>query len=153
MILGLYAGDFEENKKACDSKKSQACVKVGNYYVNKSYKVSLRESDAIWNKSIKYYKKACDLDNGEGCMELAYKHDNINANEHSLAAKYFTKSCKLQYAQGCEEMGFFYLRRTNKYDVAKKAYKIACTLGIKKRCYTEEEWFKEEIHFRAIKLM
>ncbi len=95
----------------------------------------------------KYYKKACDLNNGRGCSELGmlywsekgvkrdkdnYKGGKKNKNNYIKAFQFFSKACDLQYAEGCTRLGISYYNGEGvEWDLIKaiQYYKKACDLN------------------------
>ncbi len=95
----------------------------------------------------KYFKKACDLNNGRGCSELGmlywsekgvkkdkdnYKGGKKDKNNYIKAFQFFSKACDLQYAEGCTRLGISYYNGEGvelDYIKAIQLYKKACDLN------------------------
>jgi len=74
-----------------------------SYYYGKGISKSL-------SNAVKLYKKACNLKNGEGCLELGnryYYGDGGLSKSISKAREFYKKSCNLNYAKGCTYFGTY----------------------------------------------
>ncbi len=84
--------------------------------------------------SSKLYKRACNLNSGNACYNLANSFttgQGVAKNLH-LAAKYFQKACSLKIAQSCTSLGFAYAYGHGVHVNHPKAisfFKKACKLG------------------------
>ncbi|GHQ56337.1 hypothetical protein VN1227_02960 [Helicobacter pylori] len=58
----------------------------------------------------KYFEKACDLNNGEGCSNLGVLYQNGQGVEKDLtkAAQFYSKACELNNGFGCAALGDLY---------------------------------------------
>ncbi|GAA6781052.1 hypothetical protein AOHp20_04390 [Helicobacter pylori] len=57
-----------------------------------------------FSKARKYFEKACDLNNGDGCGTLGglyYNGDGVKQDSKKAVAL-FEKACKLGYKKACE---------------------------------------------------
>ena len=75
-----------------------SCGVLGLFYNNG---LGVRQS---YEKALQYYKKACDLGNGNGCgMVGAFYHDGVVVKQNlSKAKELFGKACDLGEQIGCD---------------------------------------------------
>ena len=78
-------------------KSSEDCFYLGLMYYN-GYGV---KKDYL--KSVKLFKKACDLGCGEGCNNLGimYKNGKGVKQNFVIAKKYFARACYMKIQEGC----------------------------------------------------
>ena len=122
-----------ENKNACkrlvnsDSLASveqcdkESCNNIGRaYFVAKNYQ-----------QALKYFKKACELNDKFGCANLAnlyYQGQGVKQN-FAKAFKLYKKACDLNYMVACHNAGFMYNEGQGvgqDFVNAKKYYEKAC---------------------------
>ncbi len=90
-------------------------------------------------KAVKFFQKACDLDEGWGCGILgAMYKEGIGVKQDDLkAVKFYQKACDLNDSNGCSNLGVMYKygtgvrKSTNK---ALKYYGKACDLKVALGC-------------------
>ncbi|HFN3310420.1 TPA: tetratricopeptide repeat protein [Campylobacter lari] len=60
--------------------------------------------------AIKYYKQACDLNNGFGCFSLGFIYgDGLGVKKDNFkAAELYQKACDLNEGSGCSNLGVAY---------------------------------------------
>lgn len=114
------------------------CVDLGILYYNGK---GVRQS---YEKALHYYKKACDLGDGNSCAFAGGAYLNGKGVQESLktALKFYTKSCELEFGVGCVMLGLAYHNGDvvkQNYSKAKELYGKACDLGSQKGC----DWYKE----------
>ncbi|GAA6962827.1 hypothetical protein HpCHC88_01180 [Helicobacter pylori] len=82
----------------------------------------------------KYFEKACDLNNGEGCSNLGVLYQNGQGVEKDLtkAAQFYSKACDLNNNKGCFNLGALYLEKDSKKATA--LFEKACKLGEQLAC-------------------
>ena len=58
-------------------------------------------------KALKFYQKACDLNDGSGCFNLGvmYKKGKGVKQDDLKALKFYQKACDLNYGSGCSNLG------------------------------------------------
>ena len=61
-------------------------------------------------KAVKFYQKACGLNDGTGCFNLGfmYKEGKGVKQDNFKALKFYQKACDLNYGGGCSNLGFMY---------------------------------------------
>ena len=95
-----YLIDLSAIKIKC--KSIQSCLKAGR----KSFKRHELKS------TLANFKKACELQSGEGCYELAErisKGAKYQIKEIKLAAKYYEEGCVLKHSDACVSLAMLYL--------------------------------------------
>ncbi len=101
-----FPNDITKFKKECTMNDSGACVKVGLiYYRGLDVKQNFLEAE-------KYFQKACDLNNGFGCMYLGSAKKYIGNYFTSFSPnidwveqnKLLKKSCDLGIASSCRTL-------------------------------------------------
>lgn len=110
--------------KSCDLNISNSCNDLGF--------LSL-EVYQDYNKSEKYFQKACQLQNQESCKMIGLLNDNNFINKKNLKKSfyYFNKACKLNNKYACHYAGSMYLEGKGiKKDIEKATvlYQKACNL-------------------------
>ncbi|EAJ0341835.1 sel1 repeat family protein [Campylobacter lari] len=60
--------------------------------------------------AIKYYKQACDLNNGDGCSNLGFMYANGQGvkKDNFKAVELYVKACNLNDGAGCSNLGVMY---------------------------------------------
>ncbi len=96
---------FDRSVSFCDDGKSAGCLNLGIFYSEGRDEV---EQDLA--KSLKYFKKTCDMDNGKGCTRVGeiYRLGNGVPKNQKLSFKFYKKGCKLKSGTSCLNMGFIY---------------------------------------------
>lgn len=92
-----------------------------------------------YGKAMQYYKKACDLDDGNGCMQMGILYYNGQGVQRDLnrARELSDKSCKLNYEYGCIMLGSIYHNGDGvqkDLSKAKEYYGKACDMGAQMGC-------------------
>ncbi len=127
-------GVQNDYQKACESGELNACNELGLNYVEGSN--GYAQSFAKGNE---YFKKSCNLKNGEACGYLGLSYFNGNGVKKSLkeAIKYFSKACELKDGRSCTFLGTFSLRGEGlkkSEEKAKEFYKKGCEFGSNEAC-------------------
>ena len=109
------------------------CNELGRFYDDG---LGVRQS---YEKALHYYKKACDLGNGESCAFAggAYNFGKGVQKDLKTAIKFFTKSCELEFGGGCNLLGASYYYGVGiKQNLlnAKELFGKACDLGEQDGC-------------------
>ncbi len=92
-----------------------------------------------YQQALKYYKKACELNNGFGCANLAnlyYQGKGVKQNFHK-AFKLYEKACDLNYMVACHNVGFMYNEGQGvrqDFVNARKYYEKACNANNAMAC-------------------
>ncbi len=106
--------------KACDAKVAADCALLGGVYSEgeAGVKKDLARAAAA-------YRRACDLQSGDGCARLALMHYFGEGMKKDLlsAVIYFKKACDLHDARGCQGLGAIY--KTDR-PAGKKLFEQAC---------------------------
>ncbi len=121
--------------KACKNNNIKSCEFIAwNYENGLGIKTDIE-------KSMKYYKIACDNNSGYSCNKRGYiidtKLGNNYINKLYTARSFFKKSCDLKFGLGCKNLGDFYLKGrgvTKSRKIAKRYFRKACKYGYKKAC-------------------
>jgi len=129
-LLAILFNDLsklEASKKECISeKKAEICNQLGLYYEYK--KKDLK-------KAQEFYQRACDLNNGVGCNNLAtILYKTGKKNDLKKVENLLLKACNLNSMEGCYNLGLIYARQKE----LKKALpflKKACNLRYAEACY------------------
>ncbi len=124
-VLGFYGGGV--NGKEIDPRYAKELVNRGKESYDKQN----------FTRAKKYFKKACDLNNGRGCSELGMlywseKGVKRDKDNYIKAFQFFSKACDLQYAEGCTRLGISYDQGEGvEWDFIKaiQYYKKACDLN------------------------
>ena len=130
-----------ENKNSC-----QRLANSGNLIsTEQCYKETCNDIGLIFDEAqnyqqaLKYYKKACELNDEWGCGNLANLYYAGWGVEQNFAEsfKFAKKACDLNNAQFCYNVGVSFDNgqgvKKNK-STAKKYFKKACDLGYKRAC-------------------
>ncbi len=90
---------------------------------------------------IKYYKKACRLNELDACLELGESYENgLNGvlRDYKLAVKFYHRACELNSSIACNNLGYLYDYGigTDRDNIeAFKNYKRSCRLKSMVGCY------------------
>lgn len=102
------SGDFKSCAKtirylkdSCNNKGAKSCGVLGYIYEG-GYGVNVNLKSAI-----SYYKKACDLRYGVGCVNLGVIYAKVE--NYKDANSYFARACEMRNAEGCLNLGISYL--------------------------------------------
>ena len=88
-------------KDSCNNKGAKSCGVLGYIYEG-GYGVSVNLKSAI-----AYYKRACDLRYGVGCVNLGVIYAKVE--NYKDANSYFARACEMRNAEGCLNLGISYL--------------------------------------------
>jgi TPR repeat protein len=99
-------------QKACDANDAVSCVKLGRLYG----KPGGEGSTGWWSfgverdqsRALKLVRRACDLQNGEGCLALAsFTFDGVGGVQRSVenAIALVKRACELKSSEACRVMG------------------------------------------------
>ncbi|MFV0481685.1 MAG: tetratricopeptide repeat protein, partial [Campylobacteraceae bacterium] len=113
----------EKNLISCEKNVAQSCNLLGVHY-------GYTKKD--FDKSISYFKKACELKNSWACLELSTLYSDIK-KDNKKAKEFVEKSCELNNDIGCNDLGFFYqfgIVTEENIDKAINVYSISCN-GLK----------------------
>ena len=122
----LVDGNNLKSVEQCDKEN---CNNIGSVYCKaKNYQ-----------QALKYYKKACELNNETGCFNLAglyYKGQGTKQN-FAEAFKFTKKACDLNFMDACYNAGVLYdngkgIRRD--FVNARKYYEKACEANVADAC-------------------
>lgn len=86
---------------SCKNKGAKSCGVLGYIYEG-GYGVSVNLKSAI-----AYYKRACDLRYGVGCVNLGVIYAKVE--NYKDANSYFRRACEMRNAEGCLNLGISYL--------------------------------------------
>ena len=64
----------------------------------------MKKARALKFKALKFFQKACDLNDGNGCsnLGLSYEEGRGVRKSNTKALKYYGKACDLELALGCK---------------------------------------------------
>ena len=106
-ILGLLllptqaktTSEIEQLEKPCHT--GAECLNLGFMY---EHGRGVKQSDF---EAVKYYLKACILEDGTGCTLLGFMYQDGRGVKHSdvEAVKYYRKACTLEDGGGCTLLG------------------------------------------------
>ena len=122
-----------ENKNACQrliDSDSLLSVEQCNEKKCNNIGVVYRRTEN-YQQALKYYKKACELNNEFGCANLAnlyYQGQGVK-QDFAKAFKLYKKACDLNYMVACHNAGFMYNEGQGvgqDFVNAKKYYEKAC---------------------------
>ena len=120
-------------QESCKKGETTACTKLAKIYIDNGTKLYNQHKLLLASEC---FKKACDLNNAEGCVELGYLYAFSNSDsvkkDYSMALKLFKKACKLGEGAGCNDLGVIYVKGLSvnqDYSLAAKFYKQACDMG------------------------
>lgn len=140
MLLGfvlntsVFSGEASQYKTNCNDNFGADCSRLGLMYE------SGREVKKSESKAVKYYQKACDLDNGWGCSllgDLTLDGRGGLKESNSKAAQHYQKSCDLNHDSGCFNLAFLYKDGRgveNNNSEASKYYAKYCQLKLPLDC-------------------
>lgn len=115
--------------KACGLDVAEACYLVGGMYENGE---GGAKDEA---KALDMYKKACELDNGNGCVGAGVLL--IDKQQYAKARKLYEKGCGLDNGTACLNLGGLYYNGQGARQDFAKAKELAgkaCDLGAQKGC-------------------
>ncbi|HEC1763856.1 TPA: sel1 repeat family protein [Campylobacter lari] len=114
--------DCIENKKGC-------------YFLGAIYRLHYKN----YPKAAEFYKRACELNDGDGCWELAFLYETGKGVKmsSSMAEKLYNKACSLNSFHACFDLGVIYEKgqvvSKNNFK-AVEFYKKACDMNYKEGC-------------------
>jgi TPR repeat protein len=117
--------DVNECKAQCDKGSPQSCA-IAGYIFEKGEGVK----DDL-DLALKYYTKACDGRENEGCAGIGYV---LSKRKDPSSTDIFRKSCERGSARGCSGIGQ-QLRIKGDLVPAAKTFGRACGLGYKRACF------------------
>lgn len=117
--------------KPCESKHNQSCAIIANIYDDMSKKYN--------DKSVNYYKTACDNGGLDGCYGLGVKYFRGESVKQDFKESFtlFKKVCDGGKVEGCNNLAVMYNNASGtKRDVklAREMFKKACDSGYKPSC-------------------
>lgn len=116
--------EFKQAQAGCAKNDGKSCYELGSFYEYTRYYESGKNPDGSakfakhmkidCEKAMKFYKKACDLDDILGCSSLGYiyerggclNREGFVARDLSKAKFYFSLSCKLSgytFDKACDQ--------------------------------------------------
>jgi TPR repeat protein len=98
IVMSLYAGEFEENQKACDAKESYGCYNLAVHYANND------NGQKDMNKSMKFFDKSCTFGEVDACTSSAKIYLNALygiASNVKKSIEFYEKSCILKDSGSC----------------------------------------------------
>ena len=100
LIAGLSAGNFEDNKKACDGGDMGSCYSLAGTYNYGNAKIKVKQDK---RKAAEFYKKACDGGVVLGCYYLGnlYKDGKGVRQDKRKAKELYGKACDGGDMSGC----------------------------------------------------
>ena len=114
------------NVEQCDK---ETCNNIGRaYFVAKNYQ-----------QALKYFKKACELNDKFGCGNLAILYDTGQGikQDFAKAFKFNKKACDLNLSSACFNLGFMYAKGQGvrqDFVNARKYYEKACNENYANAC-------------------
>lgn len=138
-----YEG-MNKYKKACDLGSSEACLNLSVMFLYEPGEFIAKDLA----KSIKYSKKACDLDEGNGCNSLGnrYKEGEGVKQNKKTAFKYYEKACDLGVGTSCYQVGMLYdegvMSNANPLPMF-QAFEQACELKSARGCMMLGTFYSE----------
>ena len=118
---------------ACGAGISVHCRSLGNYY-------SKSDTGKDLKLASDFYRKACDLGDAGGCVNLGLYYFNATdvENNYSLAADLFRSACDAKQPSGCKNLADYYYfpegGYEKDYELAAQFYKSACDFGSMSAC-------------------
>jgi len=105
LVTGLYAAQYEENKRLCDEGNTVGCFNMGFMYMK-----GIRGAAKDESKALEYFRKACNGGDIDGCLNAGkYFEDGIDVKQdYFTAIEFYTKSCDGGEAYACMILGNFY---------------------------------------------
>jgi TPR repeat protein len=144
LIGDFYFTPSINGNSLCSS--GEECNRIGDeYYDNRG----------DFKKAFPYYKRACDLNHGLGCANLAFMYLNGEGvdTDYSKALDYYLKSCNLKSGKGCYHLGYIYeegkgveknsVKALKYYKKAKEHSLKNCNLNNKDECYIIGNIYKD----------
>ena len=121
-------------EEQCSQGKGKYCSLLGRYYEKGENGYTKNYSEAI-----EFYRKACNLNNGDGCNDLGFLYARgKGVDKNDIIALYLIeKSCNLNFAIGCFNLGSIYYDGkgvSQDYQKGKSFFNKACNLGYKDAC-------------------
>lgn len=118
--LATEKENVKQNKQmqSCKNGVGRACNIVGM-----NYEFELNGFKKNYSTAAKFYEKACNLNNNEGCTNLGFfyeKGQSVQIN-YEKSQMLYEKGCNLKDSNGCLALGTL-LEKTKNYDKAKVAY-------------------------------
>ncbi|SFV62302.1 conserved hypothetical secreted protein [hydrothermal vent metagenome] len=127
-------------EKQCKNNDYWACYRLGDMYEN--------GQGATKNKVLakKYYKKSCNGDYYDSCLNLAYMHSRDK--DYDKVIPLYTKACDNGVFYGCRGLGDYY--HDNKYkkknlSLSLHFYEKACIQGDSVACISNVDRVTKEI--------
>ena len=121
-------------EKGCQANRVMECNALGIMY-GRMVGVALDI-----NRSIAYFKKACDGGAGYGCVNAGAMLEQLYdyaQKGYNLSTQYYKKACEMKVGEGCYYLGINYDKGRgviqNKQK-AKKFFDLACKLNYKPGC-------------------
>lgn len=107
----IVRGDYSKAQleEACDSNDAQSCTVLGLIYRDGEnvimYRNAAKGVKKDYLKAKKYFSKACNLNDGNGCYSIAtlYATGEGVKKDYSKAKKYYKKSCDMNSVVACEQ--------------------------------------------------
>lgn len=117
--------------KPCEMQHNQSCAIIANIYDDMSKKYN--------DKSVNYYKTACDNGGLDGCYGLGVKYFRGESVKQNFKESFslFKKVCDGGKVEGCNNLAVMYnnangIKRDTK--LAREMFKKACDSGYKPSC-------------------
>ena len=131
---GLNAGILDMRLKACNEGNAKKCWEVADMY---SFGMGVDKVDIF--KTIKYFKKSCEMGYQEGCVSLGMRYilGQGVKQDYSKGIDLYRKACDAGHSGGCNGLGFMYeIGEGVTVDLpkAKQFYSKACDLGSDMGC-------------------
>ena len=98
ILVGLLPTTANAGSVVNECKTGAECVDLGFKYVTGK---DVKQDDF---KALKFYQKACGLNNGTGCFNLglSYEEGRGVRKSNTKALKYYGKACDLELVLGCK---------------------------------------------------
>lgn len=124
MVKFFKEASVDYLRKACDLGDANSCIKAAGLHVIK-YGASFRSIKSEYGSAafrssysaISLYRKACELQSGEGCFKEGMFYivpDAPLSFDYTVIEKYYTygferlkKACDYQYAKACDQLAVF----------------------------------------------
>ncbi len=112
----------KELQRKCQEKDAKSCYGLGMIYkrVDKNYDLATR-----------YFLKACNLKNQEGCF---YYSLSIEKNNYSKSKGILESACQKGSTKSCRRLGGYFKKEKKNKDT-KRVYSIACEKRDLKACH------------------
>jgi len=131
--ITLTKSEIKEFEKECEAGNFEACGAAGIFYEH-PVELGGSASDRDYNKTLYYFKKACDRNLYAACLEIGamyVREEGVKA-DYKKAMKLFNKACKGGEMEACSNLGFMY-----QYGKGVKVDKIRAIEYYKKACNAE----------------